>query len=162
MPYYGRRYPKKKGNTTTVKKATTTGSRTTRKKATSGIIQVVHTFPTSSQQLVQPIPGTQGINSPVSIEQQNLIRSTYKKCLEQAASSGKFLTSAQRQSLQMAISTEAALQQPGGPVVQPSSGSALLASQSLTTAELVSLLRQKASISESGSRPNLPSSAINT
>lgn len=104
----------------------------------------------------------------LNLEQQQLVRATYKQCLEQQALSGKFMTSAQRQSLLTAISMEAAAQPPPGQQVslpqqeqaQVPSGLPSSPNQSTTTAELAKLLRAKLSILESGSLPPLPSSVI--
>lgn len=162
MPYGHRGYyHKKKGSTIQKGKSrTTTSSTTTKKKPVSGIIQVVHTFPTSSP-LPQPSGNTTG-GTP-NLEQQKLIRETYKKCLESAALSGKFMTSVQRQSLLTAISTEVGLQPPPGlQASSPTAGLPNSPNQSMTTDELASLLRLKALISGSGSPPSLPSSAIST
>lgn len=96
-------------------------------------------------------------------EMQKLIRETYKRCLVQAAQSGKFMTSLQRQSLLQAVTTEAGLQQqPGLQGSTPAAGLQQSPSPSMTTEELAYLLQLKASISGLKSPQQTPSQVINT
>lgn len=119
-------------------------------------------FPNTTASNMIVTPGGSANDTEKILLTQKIIRDTYKQCLAQAASSGKYLTSVQRQSLLTAISTEAVLQQqPGQQDSPPVSGLPQSPNPSMTTDELVSLLRQKLSISASGSPPTIPSSAIN-
>lgn len=168
MPYGNRRaqprrYYKKKVasaayTTTTTANPFITGSKKSglRKSSLPSTITVVHTSapsvasaPVSNQPQLTP-------------EQQALVRETYRKCLEHAAQSGKFMTKPLRQSLQTAIMTEVALQQQSGQQASPQpSGSPTSPNQSMTTAELVSLLQQRLSISGSSLPHSLPQPATN-
>lgn len=101
-------------------------------------------------------------NNNLNFAQKSLIRDVYRQCLAHAATSGKYMTSPQRQSLQTAIMTEVALQPPPGPPVSQPSGSPVYPNPPLTTAELASLLQQSLSTSVSKSPPAIQSQGTNT
>lgn len=150
-------------------------------QAGSPAITVVHQFPAqNSRSSTKPQNGSMSVNGQVippvngktlgenitadeELMRQKIIRATYKQCLENAAQSGKSLTSAQRRSLRTAISTEAELQPPHGRPASPDqTGSVPYLSRTMIMDELASQLRSKLSTSVSASPPGTQLPAMRT